>query len=391
MPSADTKPIQATSRAAVEPFDHMYDETLEDDPASVSSSQGPNPEIRVVNGAHLDDALMNALGDMREPLRRLVPLLASVLSEIRGLNARAHDSSPRDRGYWWLKYRVDDRLVSVGRRLDETWIAFENVVGIMDGLRRRAGAGRQVPTGSGNLIDCILHEMATPAACVRSQLYVAREDLRALLALGAGFRLGGNPLAFEELQQRLKELEEVLADSVQGAAHVLDVVQSAMLVGEPGAESVADLTTVIERVIRLLARRTGQAADIETELDPNLIVQARGSQVAQVLVNLVMNAVQAIESTARRGTIVVRAHRQGEYIICDVCDDGPGVNPANAHRIFEPYVTSKRGTGTGLGLAISLDIARSYGGDLQVTSIPGFTNFRLSLPPAHVTTMAVAS
>ena len=146
---------------------------------------------------------------------------------------------------------------------------------------------------------------------------------------------------------------------------------------------------MVGRVVRLLGRRARRTAVIETELDHNLFVTATGSEVAQVLVNLVMNAIQAIERTSHQGTIVVRAHRQGGSIVCDVCDDGPGVSGTDAQRIFEPYVSGRRpGVGSGLGLAISRDIARSCGGDIELTSMPGFTTFRLRLPASQAPAIA---
>ena len=389
MPSAETQTVRAQSRRANDPFEHQFDDTVDGEPTSVSSGSPPDHVIPII--AHQPgEMLLDAMAAMREPLRRLVPLMASVLSEFRGLNARVRESDPSDRTFWWLGHRVDDRLGLVVRRVDEMWILFEHVVATMDGLRRKSGVGRRSGggDGSGDLIPCILHELATPTACVRSQLYVGREDLRALVALGAGFRNGGNPMAWAELQQRLRELESVFSDGVQGAAHVLDVVQSATAVGD-GGRNAADVHTVVGRVVRLLGRRARRTAVIETELDHNLFVTATGSEVAQVLVNLVMNAIQAIERTSHQGTIVVRAHRQGGSIVCDVCDDGPGVSGTDAQRIFEPYVSGRRpGVGSGLGLAISRDIARSCGGDIELTSMPGFTTFRLRLPASQAPAIA---
>ncbi len=386
MPSAETKPVRAMSRRAHDPFEHQFDDTMEEAPSSVSSPHDPDIRVVPIITHQPNEALLEALADMRAPLRRLVPLMAAVLSELRGINARARDAGNQDRGYWWINHRMDQRLSLVSRRIDEMWGLFEGVVTTMDSLRRRAGAGQtdELRNTAGNLVDCVLHEMATPAACVRSQVYVAREDLRALTALGGGFRYGGNPMAWDELRQRLRELEDVLGDGVQGAAHVLDVVQSAMLVGEPGQDAVTDVGTVVTRVANLLSRRASKAAVIETELEHELLAKAGPSQVAQVLINLIMNAVQAIESRSRHGTIVVRAHRQDGHIALDVCDDGPGVSAQDAERIFEPYVSANRhGVGSGLGLAISRDIAEAYGGEIQLTSIPGFTTFRLRLPLAQ--------
>jgi signal transduction histidine kinase len=82
------------------------------------------------------------------------------------------------------------------------------------------------------------------------------------------------------------------------------------------------------------------------------------------------------------GTLTIRTARDGEYLLVEVGDTGPGVPPEIRDRIFEPFFTTKPvGEGTGLGLDISWRIVvNTHHGYLQVESVPGDTRFRVRLP-----------
>lgn len=110
--------------------------------------------------------------------------------------------------------------------------------------------------------------------------------------------------------------------------------------------------------------------------------RARGDRemLRQVLVNLLDNSAHALGE--RRGTVVLASSSEGNRVFLDVADDGPGLPPEVASRLFTPYVTTKKpGEGMGLGLAIAKKILLDHGGDLEVIadSSAGVT-FRLTLP-----------
>jgi two-component system NtrC family sensor kinase len=116
----------------------------------------------------------------------------------------------------------------------------------------------------------------------------------------------------------------------------------------------------------LMAHRVEASLEIEPDLpmpdiDPN--------QIQQVFVNLINNAAQAIASTGRPGTVVVRARRWLDGVAVDVADDGPGMSEALAAQVFEPFFTTKpEGEGTGLGLSISQGIVREHGGRIMLST-----------------------
>ncbi len=130
---------------------------------------------------------------------------------------------------------------------------------------------------------------------------------------------------------------------------------------------------------QLMANRVEASIEIEPDLpmpdiDPN--------QIQQVFVNLINNAAQAIASTGRPGTVLVRARRWLDGVAIDVIDDGPGMCEALAAQVFEPFFTTKaEGEGTGLGLSISQGIVKEHGGRIMLSSEEGKgSTFTVQLP-----------
>jgi len=105
-------------------------------------------------------------------------------------------------------------------------------------------------------------------------------------------------------------------------------------------------------------------------------------QVKQVVLNMVKNALDAIEDvhTERRGRIVITTCPEGEFVKVAIQDNGKGMDNATMSRLFDPFFTTKE-TGTGLGLSVSYRIIRNHGGMIRVESQPGYgTSFNVYLP-----------
>ncbi|MBX3478515.1 MAG: HAMP domain-containing histidine kinase [Brevundimonas sp.] len=127
---------------------------------------------------------------------------------------------------------------------------------------------------------------------------------------------------------------------------------------------------------------------LEKRLPPRLSVQADPDQLHRILVNLMRNARQAIEAdvlrpAARqgRGRIRVTAETDAGLAIIRIADDGPGIPPRLAERLFQPFVSGRASGGTGLGLAISRELAAAQGGELHLAQTgPDGAVFELRLP-----------
>ena len=148
-----------------------------------------------------------------------------------------------------------------------------------------------------------------------------------------------------------------------------------------------DIGPVLQRTLALLRNELiGLKVEPRLLIEPSLPpVNGSPNQLQQVFVNLINNAAQAIATTARAGTVEVRAHPWLDGVAIEVADDGPGIPEELHQRIFEPFFTTKPiGEGTGLGLSICQGIIREHGGRLSVKSAPGQgATFTIELPASH--------
>jgi len=146
-----------------------------------------------------------------------------------------------------------------------------------------------------------------------------------------------------------------------------------------------DLSQSIRDAVTMLlhkARRKSVAVTIDVAPETPRAI-AVGGELGQVWTNLVDNA---IDAAPEGGRVTITAGPQRSFVLVRVLDDGPGIPAEFQHRIFDPFFTTKTvGQGTGLGLDIALKIVRGNGGDMEVESVPGRTEFRVTLPAeSHV-------
>ena len=208
-----------------------------------------------------------------------------------------------------------------------------------------------------------------------------------------------NPLctisAFAQLLQRDGELAgeqresvDVICAETQRASQVLrDLLTFAR---RSESESAAiQINDLLERTMRLRGYEMGALGiAAEYHLAPDLpLVKGDPRQIQQVVLNLVMNAIQAMEPMGK-GILRLTSSAEVGHVTLDVSDTGPGIPDEARSRLFEPFYTTKR-TGTGLGLSVSYGIIAAHGGTISVvTTGPGGTTFRISLPVLDDTELA---
>jgi two-component system NtrC family sensor kinase len=202
-----------------------------------------------------------------------------------------------------------------------------------------------------------------------------------------------NPLqaivGFTELlivaERRIETREDL--EQVRAAAHrAAKIVRSllAFVRRAPTERSVVNLNEVLESTVALRRYEiTAAGVELEETYDDSLPpVLVNREEIQQILLNLVLNAEQAMRIAGIRGRLSVRTARIGSSdLVIEIRDTGPGVPPAIAGRIFEPFFTTRNvGEGTGLGLSLALGIAEAHGGSLTLLPASPGACFRLTLP-----------
>jgi len=140
-----------------------------------------------------------------------------------------------------------------------------------------------------------------------------------------------------------------------------------------------DVAKGIESTLTILIYKLKRGVTVIREYDPNLPkIFSYGSELNQIWTNLIDNA---IDSMKGKGELRIRTCREGNDILVEIIDNGPGVPPEIQSRIFDPFFTTKDvGDGSGLGLDTVYRIVRQHHGNISLSSRPGNTCFRVRLP-----------
>jgi nitrogen-specific signal transduction histidine kinase/CheY-like chemotaxis protein len=233
----------------------------------------------------------------------------------------------------------------------------------------------------GYLASSVAHEISSPLATILA----TTQSLLALLPPESALETG---LPHTEALRR--ELGLIEAEAQRAGSLVGSLL--ALARHEQPERRLVRLTDVVRRTVTLVGRQL-RAVDIlldapapgPTSPAPHgSCVWGDGNRVQQVLLNLIVNAQQAIRACRTAGRIRVGLEQRGEMVAIVVEDDGPGIPAAMRSKVFAPFFTTKRpGEGTGLGLSISADIVRQHGGLIQLDDSPlGGARFTLLFPPA---------
>ena len=216
----------------------------------------------------------------------------------------------------------------------------------------------------GQMASTMAHELNQPLTAVTNYLEAGRQ----LMSTGAA------------APERIADLMEKAVAQAQRAGEVIRQLRQFVSKGET-ERSIQDLNQLVEEALALAlvgARQSGVRVllELDHELSPVVVDPV---QIQQVVLNLVRNAVEAMEEVERRElTISTRPVANG--IETSVADTGPGIAPELADRLFQPFVTTKK-AGMGLGLSICREIVEAHHGDLIASPRPGGgTIFRLILP-----------
>mgnify|MGYP005845931189 CR=1 FL=1 len=173
----------------------------------------------------------------------------------------------------------------------------------------------------------------------------------------------------------------LLAEIHEGTKRISEIVKSLKVyvyLDQAPIQEV-DIHEGLENTLLILRNKLKQGITVNREYSSTLPrIQAYGSELNQVWTNLIDNAIDAMEG---KGELVIRTAHQGEWVLIEFEDTGPGIPEEIIDKIFSPFFTTKPvGKGTGLGLNISYSIIQKHGGEIKVFSRPGRTRFQVFLP-----------
>jgi PAS domain S-box-containing protein len=205
------------------------------------------------------------------------------------------------------------------------------------------------------------------------------------LAAGVGHEIN-NPLTFVigNAQRALdgvksgaprKELEACLEEVLEGAERVRNIVSDLKVFSQKSSDeqSPVDVQRVLDACLRMAAAEIRSRARVSRVYDEVPAAFANEARLAQVFVNLLVNAAHAIpEGDAQKNSITVVTAHDPPFVVVSVTDTGGGIKPEHIDHVFEPFYTTKEdGLGTGLGLSISRQLVLSWGGRIELTSDVG--------------------
>lgn len=248
----------------------------------------------------------------------------------------------------------------------------------------------------------IAHEINNPLAYVANNLAVLQRDFKGLMGVLGAYETSFGTLttAAPDLAKQIVTLAEeldlpyvrdnldrVLTRTREGVQRVTNIVQGLRSLARTDRPQMEDahLPELVEMALELIRerlRRRGIA--IVQEYGPGLKLRCVPTQIGQVMLNLLTNAMQAIEGSGRgtAGRIRIGARMVGAELQVEIEDNGSGIDPQHLQQIFDPFFTTKPvGEGTGLGLAITHGIVTGHGGRIEVQSRVGEgTCFRVHFP-----------
>ena len=169
------------------------------------------------------------------------------------------------------------------------------------------------------------------------------------------------------------DLPSLISETISGAQRVRDIVRGLKSFShtESDVRTDFDLGVCVQDALKLLANEIKYRCDLSLDLQPIPKMNGYTGQIIQVITNLVLNSLQAMEGM--EGRLHIRTWRNegdGTIRMC-VEDNGKGIQPDHLQQIFTPFFSTKPvGKGTGLGLSISYGIVKAHGGEITVRSQP---------------------
>ncbi len=308
------------------------------------------------------------------------------VAEVQGIVKDISDRIANENALW----KANIELAESNARLQEAQLALVQ---------------REKLASIGQLAAGVAHEINNPLGFLKSnhqslkRYFTAFQRAWEEAAPALPPDLGKEIAETQDLAFAAEELPHLFAESDDGFARIVEIVSQLKAFSRVDSEphrAPYDLERGIESTLVVAWNEIKYVAEVERNYGGVRTVEAEGGPVNQVLLNILVNAAQAIASQGRKdkGRITITTREEPHYVICEIEDDGPGMSAELKDRIFDPFFTTKTADkGSGLGLSISNDIiVVKHRGRLTVRSEPGKgAIFTIALPTDAPVASAEAS
>lgn len=228
----------------------------------------------------------------------------------------------------------------------------------------------------GQMTAGLAHELNTPVSYLLANLHVLKRGLATLPA-----------------NATTDEWQAIVDDCTEGAERIRRTVRDLRLFGRGGADTLqsTDLNALVDSVLGLMRAELVRSAKLERHAGSLPTIDAHPGRLAQALLQLLRNAVQAVQSAPGERLVEVTTGMESGRARVRIRDSGVGMSADVLARVFEPFFSTRpAGQGVGLGLSMAMDVVRHHGGELRLSSRPGEgTTVEVLLPVREVAEVEV--
>jgi len=266
------------------------------------------------------------------------------------------------------------RLQALNEKLVETISQKEQYINELGQTRDRLIESEKMAS-IGRLTAGLAHELNNPLNYIGGNVQPIIQDLEDIKQAMTYRQLA-------QTQQTFTEIHNLLFNIIEGSQRASDVIDNLLKISPKAVENQVAKISLNELVGRTCVLLQNAHPEIHFWIARNekLVILGNPTEINQVLLNLLKNAIDAVQD-CKKGKIIVEVYWENDQSIVNIKDNGSGIPSANLSKIFEPFFTTKEeGKGTGLGLYISHGIIKKHGGKIEYSALDPGTCFKVSFP-----------
>lgn len=228
----------------------------------------------------------------------------------------------------------------------------------------------------GQISAGVAHEIKNPLSFLQSNYRVLKKRILQI----------NDRVTDLDLQNKIESIQDILNDSEEGFKRILEVVNNLLFFSRPQSISKKgfyDIHLGLDNTLRIIRELFKDLVEVHKDYGIIPQIECYNNELNQVFLNLLTNAAQAVKSCIdEKGVINIKTWENDGFVVCEISNNGPPIDPVIREKIFEPFYTTKNaGQGTGLGLSIAWDIiVKQHNGQIYVDSNRNNTVFCIKLP-----------